>query len=141
MASVDIQQIFAHKLFYHFLFILLSIVGPTPNYCSLKYHSKLWNKRKCWKTLHKLINTLQLHYNSVVRVHVKKTRYNGSHYTRDRCSKSLTRPLSQVFTYVNKCPIHRHLVWDISYVFSSIVITHKLFINRGINRCTCILVE
>ena len=31
----------------------------------------------------------------------------------DRCSKSLTRPLSQVFTYLNKCPTYCHLVWDI----------------------------
>ena len=45
------------------------------------------------------------------------TRYDEPRYiyTRDRCSKSLMRPLSHVFTYVNKCPTHRHLAWDISY--------------------------
>jgi len=53
-------------------------------------------------------------------------------YTRDRCS-SLTRPLSQIFIYVNKCSTHRQLVWDISQVY--LVLTHKLFITRGINRC------
>jgi len=40
-------------------------------------------------------STLLLHYNAVDGVHWQ------------------SRPLSQVFTYVNKCPTHRHLVWDI----------------------------
>ena len=38
------------------------------------------------------------------------------------------------FTYVNKCPTHRHFAWDIS-AFNCMVITHKLFINHCINRC------
>ena len=55
--------------------------------------------------------------------------------------KILNATSSHVFTYVNKCPTQRHLVWDIRQwlsVFSFIVITHTLFINRSINRCTFI---
>ena len=62
-----------------------------------------------------------------------KTLKRTTLYTHNRCSKCLTRPLSQYFTYINKCPTH--LIWygtSVS-VFSFIVITHKLFINHGIN--------
>jgi len=63
-------------------------------------------------------STPQLDYNAVVGVHVKKICViTDCLITRDRCSnwlKSLTRPLYQVFTYVNKCPTNHHLVWDIS---------------------------
>jgi len=52
-----------------------------------------------------LMYTLQLYYNAVVGVHGKKRVI----YTRP-----WFKPLSHVFTYVNKCPTHRHLVWDIS---------------------------
>jgi len=63
----------------------------------------------------------------------KKARYNGPCY---KYRVIYTRPLfSHVFTYVNKCPTHRHLVWDISQSIKFIVTTHKLFINRDINRC------
>ena len=43
------------------------------------------------------INSLRLHYNAVVGVHGnKRVITDRVIYTRDRCSKSLTRPLSQV---------------------------------------------
>ena len=67
-----------------------------------------------------------IHCNSII---TRSSRYII--YTRDRCSKSLTRPLSQVFT--NAPPT---VIWygtSVS-VFSFIVTTHELFINRGINR-------
>ena len=59
--------------------------------------------------------SLWLHCDSIITrsTEKKNTFYLTALYTRDHCSKSLTRPLSQVFTYVNKCPTHRHLVWDI----------------------------
>ena len=67
----------------------------------------------CEITLESVSGTMQpvnckvLHYNAVIGVHGEK----NALYTRDGCSKSITRSL---FTYVNKCPTHRHLVWDIS---------------------------
>ena len=49
-----------------------------------------------------------------------------------------TKSLTLSHSYINKCPTHRHLVWTSVSVFSFMVITHKLFINRGINRCTLV---
>ena len=43
----------------------------------------------------------------------EKTRYNGLRYIHVTVVQNLLmRPLSQVFTYVNKCPTRRYLVWD-----------------------------
>ena len=71
------------------------------------------------------ICTLWLHYKAVVGVH--------THDRWSNWSKLLTRPLYQVFTYV----IEPTVIWYGTSVgvFSFIVITNKIFINHGINRC------
>ena len=52
-----------------------------------------------------------------------------------------TRPLFKLIKVVNATSlpgfhIRKQMVWDISHsVFSCKVITHEIFINRGINRC------
>jgi len=57
---------------------------------------------------------LQLHYNVVVGVQGEKCVIMDRVIYMRPLFKISTRPLSQVFTYVNKCPTHNHLVWDIS---------------------------
>ena len=77
--------------------------------------------------------TLRLHYNAVVGVHGKKCAlWRTTLYTCDRClnwSESLTRPLYQVFTYVNKWPTHPFVMGHQSVYSVFIVITHKILIN------------
>jgi len=74
-----------------------------------------------------------IHCNSIITRSSGSTG-NNSLYTRDRCSKSTTRSLFHRFshTQTNAPPT---VIWygpSLS-VFSFMVITHKLFINRGIN--------
>ena len=123
------------EFFMSWVYTRLSCIKSPPILIKVCINVTSYSKYQ-WSTT---VTTAVLHCDSIITrlsgSTGKNPRYNGSRYI-------YTRPLFKIFNatsftcfhYVNKCPTHRHLVWDIS-VFSFMVITHKLFINRGINRC------
>ena len=121
-----LQGDFLHNLFltFHFLFILwISVTNPKSKIWEklvLIEHktktviSKLQNEivKLCWCTIteRQVKGVYQFDYcNSVITRSSESTgkppRYNGQCYI---------HKIFNSFTYVNKCPTHRHFVWDIS---------------------------
>ena len=85
------------------------------NVCLKKRFTKFLNIRVCVLQANEgdIDSDDHLHCDFIITRSLWSTGKKNALYTRDRCA-SLTRPLCQVFTYVYKCPTHRHLVWDIS---------------------------